>query len=186
MTNIIVCSLPRTGTKSLCKALNILGYNSKHLPVTLYSRYINEGYNAFADTPCYSLSFVKERSFENCKFIYVDRNVDEWLDSFESVGLHKGYELLMNLTNPSHINQIRMMDMKSLGEIFGYHKKYDREHFKKKFFDHKIQMMEMLQDKLLIIDLKQGWEPLCSFLEKNIPEIIFPHLNKGKINDRID
>lgn len=184
--NIIVCSLPRTGTKSLCKMLNVIGYNSKHLPVTLYQRLTNEGYNAFADTPCYSLSFVKERAIENCKFIYIDRNIDEWIDSFESVNLHKGYELLMNLSNPAHINQIRMLDMKSLGDIFGYYRRYDRDNFKRKFIEHKIQLMDMLQEKLLIYNFSQGWEPLCNFLQKDIPDTEIPHLNKGKINDKIE
>ena len=33
-------------------------------------------------------------------------------------------------------------------------------------------------DKLLVYDVKEGWEPLCSFLGKDVPaDSPFPHLN---------
>jgi len=34
------------------------------------------------------------------------------------------------------------------------------------------------KDQLLLFDLKQGWGPLCEFLDKPVPDIPFPHLNK--------
>ena len=33
-------------------------------------------------------------------------------------------------------------------------------------------------DRLLIWNVKDGWEPLCKFLEKPIPDIPVPHNNK--------
>lgn len=32
-------------------------------------------------------------------------------------------------------------------------------------------------DKLLVFDVKEGWEPLCAFLEVPVPDEPFPHLN---------
>jgi hypothetical protein len=32
-------------------------------------------------------------------------------------------------------------------------------------------------DKLLVYEIKQGWEPLCEFLEVPVPETDMPHLN---------
>lgn len=32
-------------------------------------------------------------------------------------------------------------------------------------------------DRLLVYDLKQGWEPLCDFLGVDVPDTEFPHLN---------
>ena len=32
-------------------------------------------------------------------------------------------------------------------------------------------------DRLLIFNVKQGWEPLCQFLEKPVPDTPFPHVN---------
>ena len=33
------------------------------------------------------------------------------------------------------------------------------------------------KDKLLVFDVKQGWEPLCKFLGKPVPDTPFPHVN---------
>ena len=36
---------------------------------------------------------------------------------------------------------------------------------------------EVPADRLLIFDVKEGWEPLCRFLNVNIPESYFPRVN---------
>ena len=33
------------------------------------------------------------------------------------------------------------------------------------------------RDQLLVFNVKEGWEPLCAFLGKRVPEIPFPHVN---------
>ena len=38
---------------------------------------------------------------------------------------------------------------------------------------------EAPKDKLLVFDVKEGWEPLCKFLEKDIPDKPFPWRNIG-------
>lgn len=35
------------------------------------------------------------------------------------------------------------------------------------------------KDRLLVFNVKQGWEPLCKFLDKPIPKEPFPRLNDG-------
>jgi len=35
------------------------------------------------------------------------------------------------------------------------------------------------KDKLLIYNVREGWEPLCKFLGVPIPSQSFPHRNKG-------
>ena len=36
------------------------------------------------------------------------------------------------------------------------------------------------KDRLLIYQVKEGWEPLCNFLNVPIPDIPFPYKNKTK------
>lgn len=36
------------------------------------------------------------------------------------------------------------------------------------------------KDRLLTMDLKEGWEPLAKFLDKPIPNEPFPHANDGE------
>ena len=41
-------------------------------------------------------------------------------------------------------------------------------------------------DRLLVWSVSEGWEPLCEFLERPVPETPFPHLNDSKVYiDRI-
>ena len=40
------------------------------------------------------------------------------------------------------------------------------------------------KDKLLVFNVKDGWEPLCQFLEVDVPNKPFPHRNvNGQILD---
>jgi hypothetical protein len=42
------------------------------------------------------------------------------------------------------------------------------------------------EDRLLVWSVQEGWEPLCRFLEVDVPEAQFPRLNDSKMyNDRI-
>ena len=36
------------------------------------------------------------------------------------------------------------------------------------------------EDRLLVFDVKQGWEPLCKFLDVPIPDVPFPRMNDTK------
>ena len=36
------------------------------------------------------------------------------------------------------------------------------------------------KDRLLVYQVKEGWAPLCKFLNKSIPDIPFPYKNKTK------
>lgn len=44
---------------------------------------------------------------------------------------------------------------------------------------------ECPKDKLLVFDVKEGWEPLCKFLGKPVPNLSFPHVNDTKEFQRI-
>ena len=35
------------------------------------------------------------------------------------------------------------------------------------------------KDKLLVFNVKEGWEPLCKFLGKDVPEVPFPNVNES-------
>jgi hypothetical protein len=35
-------------------------------------------------------------------------------------------------------------------------------------------------EKLLVYEVKEGWKPLCDFLDVPVPEMPFPHINERK------
>jgi hypothetical protein len=40
------------------------------------------------------------------------------------------------------------------------------------------------KERLLEVELGSGWEPLCKFLGKRIPDQPFPHVNEAAARDR--
>ncbi len=40
-------------------------------------------------------------------------------------------------------------------------------------------MQNAPKDKFFVFNIKEGWEPLCKFLEVPIPDTPFPHKNKN-------
>jgi hypothetical protein len=54
----------------------------------------------------------------------------------------------------------------------------DREAAIKRFLEHNAEVQrEIPADRLLVFEVAQGWEPLCSFLGVPVPETPFPRLN---------
>ena len=41
------------------------------------------------------------------------------------------------------------------------------------------------KQRLLVMELSEGWKPLCKFLGKPIPMVPFPHLNDAVAADRV-
>lgn len=58
----------------------------------------------------------------------------------------------------------------------------DREHAIRVFREHNRQVEETVPpERLLVFDVKEGWEPLCAFLGVPVPENEpFPHLNDAE------
>lgn len=56
----------------------------------------------------------------------------------------------------------------------------ERDYALKVFDQHNQEVAARIPgDRLLVFDIRQGWEPLCRFLEVDVPDIPFPHLNRG-------
>lgn len=56
----------------------------------------------------------------------------------------------------------------------------EREHALELYHRHNEQVMRAVpEDRLLVYDVAEGWEPLCEFLGVEIPDVPFPHLNQA-------
>ena len=57
----------------------------------------------------------------------------------------------------------------------------DREHAIKVFRAHNDEVSRAIStERLLVYDVKQGWEPLCDFLCVSVPDTPFPRQNTSK------
>ena len=154
--------------------------------------FINKGWNATTDQP--SSLFYKQLYYQypNAKFILTTRECDNWFKSYTD-SVH-AFDLseerwFMQLTSKlarvnvklSYDNERYLFDNKTWGEnIKDGNENKVRKMFEK-WNEECIAFMKQHNnsDNLLVFSVKQGWEPLCRFLDKSIPNgIPFPHANK--------
>jgi len=58
---------------------------------------------------------------------------------------------------------------------------------KQRYMSHNLYVKNQVpEEDLLVWNVKEGWDPLCKFLEKTIPEEPFPHANKTGDMEYID
>lgn len=172
---IFCIGLSRTGTSSLNNALNILGYRSKHYPVHILNHDMTlrqesillKQFDAFSDTPIAICYKELDILYPNSKFILTVRDKNSWLTSCEKFFPtrkldHFSKEIRLKLYNSYIFNR----DTFSIG--------YDNHIYDvMNYFNNRME-------SLLIYNVNDGWHPLCTFLNKKIPQENFPHLNRSK------
>ena len=180
----------KTGTTSLHTALIQLGYSSIHgdpsqapflgdegrtliklIDAGNYSLPTIEKYDAFTDNPYFSIWKELDIHYPNSKFILTIREENEWIAS--CVNFFGG-------------RRVRPMRKWMFGE-YGDPSSSDRakEIWLKAYRKHNADIINYFKsrpDDLLILKITEGegWEKLCFFLKKQIPDVTFPLKNKTK------
>jgi hypothetical protein len=171
---IFCLGLSKTATTSLADALTILGYKTAHWTYTRHVlRYTSEGidinfdkfkdYDAFADTPIARIYKELDKKYPGSKFILTLRDVSKWEKSFQ--------DQFGNGTPDKFSARLHM-------DLYGTDS-YDHEKCVKAFNRHTEEVMRYFSGRekdLLIMDItkKDGWDKLCPFLDKPVPNIDFP------------
>ena len=184
-SKIFIVSLPKTGTKSMCSMLKTLQYNIKHCPSISLMTYLQDGVTqVFADTPIYCPSiFSVACTISSNKFIYIDRNIETWLDSYRRTRLADNYMDYMSRDYMEFAGS--RLDKKSLVEIFGG-VPWSDEMATAAHYRHREQVFNVIpKEQLLVYKFEEGWESLCKFLGKEIPTSELPHINKNALFDPI-
>jgi hypothetical protein len=168
----------KTGTSTLGDALLILGYKVTGARLDLAHSLLDgdirpalkvaEQFEALQDVPWAALFKELDMQFPNSKFILTVRDDEEWLNSAKKHFKDK-------------YGKIREW-LYGKGVLEGNEELYI-ERYRRHYEDVEVYFKDR-QNDIIIIDFKQGdgWEKLCSFLDKPIPQKAFPHSNKGKHN----
>lgn len=191
---LIGAGFGRTGTTSTQRALADLGYNAynfesviDNMHFDIWRDYIDgktpdwdklfEGYNATISWPaCF---YYKELSevYPDAKFLLTTRDPERWADSVLGV--------IGNFSNLRKLRFIpRVRSMLGLMEVliipkFGSFEP-DRDHLINLIKTHNEEVIAFFPpEKLLVYEVKQGWEPLCEFLGHDVPDKEFPYENRG-------
>jgi hypothetical protein len=198
-TRIFGVGLHRTASKSLNKALCILGFDSVHWrnPRTAKSiwdemnihalapghhgmrssRTLEEHY-ATTDLPIPLMFRELDWSYPNSKFILTVRDEKKWL---ESVRTHWTYEY--NPWRASWDNDC--FTHKIHTELYG-RKDFDAEVFLARYRRHNAEVIEHFRrsgpEKLLVLDVEagDGWDKLCRFLDRPVPTVPYPN-KRGRL-----
>jgi len=175
---IIGVGFQKTGTSSLRETLRSMGYNVGDTNYRVLYSIISGSYkrakrtlkkfDAVEDNPWAIIYKEIDQSIPNCKFILTIREEEAW---YESVSRHIG-----NLRDPMH------------EWIYGRGKglpKDDKENTIKVYKAHNEAVKMYFKDRpedLLIIHLEaeDKWERIREFLNIDIPEGLFPHINNSK------
>ncbi|MBP1709179.1 MAG: hypothetical protein H6Q46_163, partial [Deltaproteobacteria bacterium] len=174
---VFCIGFPKTGTKSISRALTTLGYKVKSwfgeddpdIGRNVYERAFGfaDQYDAFEDTPWCVIFKELDKKYPRSKFILTLRPTEKWIKSVvDHFGKRSGplREWTFGVGYPKGNEGI-------------YIARYER---------HNKEVLEYFKDRpddLLVLRLTEGdgWEKLCQFLHKDIPPIEFPHENKGVV-----
>ena len=173
---IIGVGFQKTGTSSLREALKALDFRVKDtttralIPILKkdYTRILRmlENYDAVEDTPWYMIYKELDKLIPNSKFILTIRDEESW---YSSVKKHIG-----DLRSANHEwiygrgKGLPKDDKQNTIDVYNRHNK------------EVIKYFENRPNDLLVLDFTKGdgWKKICSFLNKQIPHIPFPHCNK--------
>lgn len=174
--------LSKTGTSSLARALEILGYKTKDNPgleryepgdVSCVDPKLISEFDALTDTPIPSYYRELDAAYPGSKFILTVREKDSWLKSCQK----QFTERLAAKQNEAH-NRLFM-------DLYGT-TVFDAEKFSAGYDRFVAGVMDYFRDRpedLLVMDITagEGWEKLCPFLGRSIPDQPFPKANVTRI-----
>ncbi len=195
---VIGAGFGRTGTKSLQVALEELGFAPCYHMTTLFEhpeqsstwRAATEGkpvdwrtfmadYEATVDWP--GCTFYQEMmaAFPDAKVLLNVREPEKWYESAASTiyGATRGLPAIVRYIRPSIANIVDTINQLIWQKTFD-NRFADRAHAIAIFNAHNEEVKRVVPpERLLVYTVKEGWEPLCHFLDVPVPDKPFPHLN---------
>jgi hypothetical protein len=146
--------------------------------------YVKHGYTAAVDFPTSAAWKELAAVYPNAKIILTERSSPEvwWKSGAETILIPNPVFGILNKVSPFFKkfsvmgNNMYMRVMESdaprkvtLDDKDAFIDAYKRNSREAREFED--------QERMLIFDVRQGWEPLCTFLGKEVPNVPFPHAN---------
>jgi hypothetical protein len=189
MNKVFGIGLSKTGTTSLHEALALLGYKSKHYPIEVLT--LDSGrlginfhqvmeYDALTDTPIARFYKELDLAFSGAKFILTIRDTDGWLKSCRR-HFEKWFQLLSRdaIKRQSVIKESRQLHVDLYNTLT-----FDEIKFVEAYNRHLVAVETYFKGRtqdFIIMNIcnGDGWERLCPFLDRAIPDVPFPWFNKA-------
>ena len=188
----------RTGTNSLKLAFEQLGFGPCHHMFEVRDNperiadwraaadgqemdwdHVFRGYRAQVDWPGARYWRELAEHYPDAKVVLSVRDPDEWFDSVQAT--------IAPLVAARGTHSIPIIDaigefvQKAIVEQTFDGRLSDRAHATRVFRDHIAQVKATIHpDRLLVFDMREGWEPLCEFLGVAIPDTPYPKTNSSR------
>ncbi|CAH8539100.1 unnamed protein product [Schistosoma turkestanicum] len=223
---VIGAGLPRTGTKSMKQALEILYskpcyhmveiVTKKHDDIEKWQKLFDEafqtipnesvirrglmeilnGYGAVTDVPACGFYQELMNIYPDAKVVLTIRDKYDWLSSVRHSVMPKSNDPQKQTFDDakqalSFGQEAEKMIMSSLKQTFHkYDLNIDDDQFLLTCFDEYNKRVQetVPPERLLIHKFGDGWEPLCKFLNMDIPNgVVYPHVNsRSQVNELFD
>ncbi|MCX7555181.1 sulfotransferase family protein [Marinicella sp. S1101] len=179
MNKLFIIGLPRTGTTSICAALLDEGFKVAH---TAFSKHSFVLADAIADTPCYCDYPQLDALFPESKFVYLERNIDDWLPSIKMM-LSK---LIPHLQKKAKFNPTLNRCYEQTFALSQTHNPLSDEHLIQCYENHQQQVRRYFKhrnDQLKInVSDADSFQRLIHFVNHDgSKNKSFPHLNQGRM-----
>ncbi|CDS09510.1 hypothetical protein LRAMOSA10870 [Lichtheimia ramosa] len=139
-----------------------------------------EGFDAAVGWP--TVAFVDRLmdAYPNAKVILTARDVDSWYQSFKKT-VHK-FSLELNKRDdlPKYMQEWRKLNKALIldGALADPERFNDEEAIKFKYNAHVEWVKKNVpSERLFVMELGEGWERLCKFLDVPVPDVPYPSVN---------
>jgi len=187
---VIGAGLGRTGTMSMKTALEQLGLGPCYHMVECFPKgpehwkkwvdavngkpdwdAIFDGFKSTVDFPSCSSYKALANYYPDAKVILTVRDPERWAESTQET-----------IFSPRWIEYLRGIEAGEFMQLtvndYFQDRMHDKDHLIRRFQEHVEEVRNTIPaSRLLIFEVKQGWGPLCDFLELPRPEEEFPFVN---------
>lgn len=141
-------------------------------------------YSAVTDLPVVAFSEDLIEAYPEAKVILVERDIEKWYQSFDE-------GIIVNVWSPL-LRFIAQLDSRFMGRLastsnrwtagwMDSHSLREMQEKARPTYRQHYALVESItaSERLLRFNLADGWEPLCQFLGKPVPEVQFPRVNES-------
>jgi hypothetical protein len=195
---VIGSGFGRTGTMSMKDALEVLGFGPCHHMIEVMENPaqpahwkaiaagerpdwadVFEGYSSQVDWPGAHVWHETSIAFPDARVVHTERPEDAWWNSFNGT-IGKFFATYTDLELPPHIADLfgTMKDWLIDGTFSDF---TDRDSAIAAYRQNNQKVRDTIPtDRLLVLNVADGWDPLCRFLEVSVPGTTFPHRHPKK------
>ena len=141
-------------------------------------------HSAVADVP--AIAFAEEliEAYPEAKVVLVERDIESWYKSFNEAviwDLHSWPMYFAAKLDPYFLRPITATHHRWKTGWWNAHSKQEmQDKSRAKYREHYAHVRRITpKERLLNYKLGSGWEPLCEFLGKPVPNVPFPRVNEA-------